>query len=62
MSRIQRSNDEQFLHHQRKERFYEQDGQWYYMTREQIPLGPYDKREHAQEGLSAYLCYLHAAG
>ncbi|WLQ15103.1 DUF6316 family protein [Hahella aquimaris] len=56
-----RSNDKQSNKHHRSDRFFAVEGKWYYRTREKIHLGPYEALEEAEDGLIAYLRYLHVA-
>ncbi|WP_020405074.1 DUF6316 family protein [Hahella ganghwensis] len=40
------------------DRFFIEDGEWFYTTRENLAIGPYASQEKAQMGLDAYLEYL----
>lgn len=46
---------------ERTRRFFNNEGYWYYATREGIDIGPFDSLSEAEEGLSAYIDFmLHA--
>ena len=53
MSRKTDSKDEK-LHFQ-MERFVQQNGEWYYMTREGEEKGPFESKEDAEGDLIAYV-------
>ena len=35
---------------ERKDRFFQKDGYWYYHTREGVDIGPFDCRDDAEDG------------
>lgn len=46
---------------ERKTRFFEQDGYWYYNTREGVAIGPFDTQSEAETGVSDFIDFiLHA--
>ena len=46
---------------ERHSRFKEQDGYWYYCTREGVNIGPFDSREEAENGVGEFIDFLFAA-
>lgn len=50
-----RSEDQEDKARFRTDRFFCQDGQWYFTTRENTIKGPYSSREDAQQELMMYL-------
>lgn len=45
----------------RNSRFFEENGYWYYTTREGMNIGPFDTLHEAESGVSAYIDFiLHA--
>lgn len=54
-------NGEQGYTPNRNSRFFEQDGYWYYTTREGMNVGPFDSAHEAESGVSKYIDFvLHA--
>lgn len=46
---------------QRSPRVYEEDGEWYFRTREGAAMGPYSSREEADQGLSDFIEFIQLA-
>ena len=45
----------------RNSRFFEEDGYWYYNTREGVAIGPFDTQSEAETGVSDFIDFiLHA--
>ncbi len=42
----------------RNKRFYKSEGYWYYTTREQVVIGPFDSLHAAEEGACAYVDFI----
>ncbi|MDO3388555.1 DUF6316 family protein [Gilvimarinus sp. SDUM040013] len=42
----------------RKGRFLEKSGYWYYMTREGVDIGPFDSRADAEIGVGEFIDYV----
>ncbi len=42
----------------RNSRFFEQDGYWYYTTREGMNIGPFDTQHEAEQGVSDYIDFI----
>jgi hypothetical protein len=40
-------------------RFAQQNGQWFYLTREQVERGPFENREDAESDLASYIYHRH---
>lgn len=52
---------EQDLNLKRSKRIYKQDSYWYYLTREQIHIGPFDTYSEAEAGVGDFVDFvLHA--
>lgn len=52
---------EQGTQPERNSRFSQQNGYWYYSTREGIDIGPFDSLSEAQAGVSSFIDFiLHA--
>jgi hypothetical protein len=43
---------------QRRERFFAVSGDWYFNTREGAPMGPFDNRCEAEQGLSDFIEFM----
>ena len=43
---------------QRRERFFAMSGAWYFRTREGAPMGPFDNRQEAEQGLYDFLEFM----
>ena len=46
-------------HYYKMDRFVQQNGQWYYMTREGEERGPFDTKEDAEGDIAVYIRDLH---
>jgi len=57
MARINDTNDEPV--HFQTGRFIQQNGEWYYSTRENIERGPFLSKEDACDDLEAYIYHRH---
>lgn len=42
----------------RSSRFFAQDGEWYFHTREGAPMGPFDSVNQAMQGLNDFLEFM----
>ncbi|OZG73560.1 hypothetical protein BTA51_11190 [Hahella sp. CCB-MM4] len=59
MTKTSRSSDApRHIPANRSDRFYVEDGEWFYTTRENLSIGPYPNQEKALAGLDAYLEYM----
>ncbi|AZZ91772.1 MULTISPECIES: DUF6316 family protein [unclassified Hahella] len=59
MNQMTRTDDAlQRPSYDRSDRFYIENGEWFYLTREQIPIGPYASQQEAEDGLNAYIDYM----
>jgi len=45
----------------RSDRFFSAQGEWYFSTREGNPIGPFDDKEEAQQGLHDFLEFMDLA-
>ena len=45
----------------RSDRFFSAQGDWYFSTREGAPIGPFDYKEEAQQGLQDFLEFMQLA-
>lgn len=43
---------------QRRERFFATSGEWYFKTREGAPMGPFDNRREAEQGLYDFIEFM----
>lgn len=43
---------------QRKERFFSTSGAWFFQTREGAPMGPFDNRREAEQGLHDFIEFM----
>lgn len=50
-----KSDDENGKMHFQVDRFVQQNGQWFYVTREGEERGPFDSKEDAEGDLAAYI-------
>ncbi|WP_020405789.1 DUF6316 family protein [Hahella ganghwensis] len=59
MTHASRSDDLRFsIPVERSDRFYVENGEWFYTTRENLAIGPYPSQTKARQGLDAYLEYM----
>ena len=42
----------------RNSRFFEEEGYWYYNTREGVPIGPFDTMSEAEIGVSDFIDFI----
>lgn len=54
-------SQESHCSHLRSERFFQQENYWYFRTREGLDIGPFDKQQEAEAGLSGFLGFLQQA-
>ena len=55
-----RKNDNKIsLAHFQMNRFVQQNGEWFYATREGVERGPFETKDAAEDDLSAYVYHLH---
>jgi hypothetical protein len=52
---MNRSTDKGMKLHYRMDRFVQQNGEWFYSTREGEDRGPFRSKEEAQEDLQSYI-------
>lgn len=45
----------------RPSRVYEEDGGWYFTTREGMPMGPFDSESEAKQGLNDFIEFIQLA-
>lgn len=46
---------------ERKARYVQKDGYWYYTTREGVDIGPFDSREDAETGVGEFIDFINAS-
>jgi hypothetical protein len=45
----------------RQGRYLQQDGYWYYTTREGVDIGPFDTRDDAETGVGEFIDFIQAS-
>ncbi len=59
---ISRAGESQNNHHHiRTDRFFSAQGEWFFSTREGSPIGPFENKDHAREGLTDFIEFMSLA-